>query len=288
MLMRKLMLGLSMALAIVFLSGCTTGITMKSVHNEPHFAGVVVEVFDGSILVSVDEGEAIRNSSDLIFVSLDVYLADSMTDFMSGDEVVVFFDGQVMETHPAQVSTVYAIMLTSQSKTSVWYSTVGVEISHTKDGHTTAWTFSERSRIDELLNWFKRLTLASVSSQDSESLNIEAFTEVYEFAMSTSAHFSWDEENEFTAHDDVDIFVFHYGRIGGTWYLLFDEVWYEVKNPNNADFHAFGFAVGARIYRIDGESLYVEFDNQIGFSRAGYAVGFSDEGRAWSVEIPEP
>jgi hypothetical protein len=48
------------------------------------------------------------------------------------------------------------------------------------------------------------------------------------------------------------------------------------------NFHAFGFAVGSRIYRIDGELLYVEFDNQIGFSRAGYAVGFNDEDRAWN------
>jgi hypothetical protein len=234
--MKKLMFALSMVMAIIFLVGCTNGLDMKSVHNEPHFAGVVLEVFDGSILVKVNEGEAIRNSSDLIFVSLDVYLADSITDFMSGDEVVVFFDGTIMETYPAQVNTVYAIMLTSPSKTSVWHNAIGMVIYHTKDGHTSASGFRERSRIDEFLNWLTRMTLVRISSQDSENLNIEAFAEVYEFAMRTSAHFSWDEENEFTAHDDGDIFVFHYGRIGGAWYLLFGGVWYEVKNPSNIIF----------------------------------------------------
>jgi hypothetical protein len=102
---KKLMLGFGMVMAIIIFSGCHNRIDMKNVHNEPHFAGVVVEVFDGSILVSVNEGEDIRSSSDLIFISLDVYLADSMTDFMSGDEVVVYFDGTIMETYPAQIST---------------------------------------------------------------------------------------------------------------------------------------------------------------------------------------
>ncbi|MDR1131025.1 MAG: DUF4825 domain-containing protein, partial [Oscillospiraceae bacterium] len=87
--------------------------SMENVVNEPHFAGIVTQVYDNAILVSVNEGEDARGSSALISVSLDVKLEDSMTHFSVGDEVIVYYNGEIAESYPAQVNTVYAIVLTS-------------------------------------------------------------------------------------------------------------------------------------------------------------------------------
>jgi hypothetical protein len=87
--------------------------SMNNVNKEPHFAGTVTEVYDNAILVSVNEGEDARRSSDLISVSLNVKLKDSMTHFTVGDRVIVYYNGEIAESYPAQVNTVYAIVLTS-------------------------------------------------------------------------------------------------------------------------------------------------------------------------------
>lgn len=87
--------------------------SMNHVDKEPHFAGIVTKVYDNAILVSVNEGEDARRSSDLINVSLNVKLKDSMTGFAVGDEVIVYYNGEIAESCPAQVNTVYAIVLTS-------------------------------------------------------------------------------------------------------------------------------------------------------------------------------
>jgi beta-lactamase regulating signal transducer with metallopeptidase domain len=87
--------------------------SMNNVDKEPHFAGTVTEVYDNTILVSVNEGEDARKSSNLISVSLNVKLKDSMTDFAVGDKVIVYYNGEIAESYPAQVNTVYAIVLTS-------------------------------------------------------------------------------------------------------------------------------------------------------------------------------
>lgn len=85
--------------------------TMNDIYSEPNFAGVVTEVFDKVIIVSVDEGEDELKSSDKMRVSLDVKLKDSMTNFAVGDRVKVFYDGTIAESYPAQINTVYAILL---------------------------------------------------------------------------------------------------------------------------------------------------------------------------------
>ena len=90
--------------------------SMKNVHNEPHFSGVITEVHENSILVRVNEGEAARLSSDLIYVSLDVKLKDSISEWFIGDEVTVYYDGEILETYPAQVNNVYAIVIVDNSR----------------------------------------------------------------------------------------------------------------------------------------------------------------------------
>lgn len=90
----------------ILLAGCVP-MTMNNVYKEPNFSGLVEEVHEGSLLVRVDEKENL--GSDLISVSLDVKLKDSMTDFKVGDEIKVYYDGNIAESYPAQANTVYAI-----------------------------------------------------------------------------------------------------------------------------------------------------------------------------------
>lgn len=105
--MKKIFLCLS--LIFIILAGCTTPMNMSNVVNEPNFAGTVEETHENSILVRVNSDEV--TSSDLISVSLDVELKDSMTHFEVGDKIRVYYDGTIAESYPAQVNKVYAILL---------------------------------------------------------------------------------------------------------------------------------------------------------------------------------
>ena len=65
--------------------------------------GIVKDTNDNSILIENEDGE--------YWVSLNVENEDSMTHFSVGDEVVVYYDGNIAETYPMQINTVYAITL---------------------------------------------------------------------------------------------------------------------------------------------------------------------------------
>ena len=93
-------------------------LTMKEVYKQPNFIGEVLEVYEGSILVAVDEAEEEFKSSDKINVSLGVKVKDNATSLnieankvKVGDKVRVFYDGTILETYPAKLNTVYAILL---------------------------------------------------------------------------------------------------------------------------------------------------------------------------------
>lgn len=108
--MKKLCTIFIMIICVFILNGCTRSMDFV-IENEPSFIGVVKTVNDNSILVNVNEDEEVYSVSDLITVSLDVEYEDSMTHFNVGDEVVVYYDGVLLETYPAKVQTVYAITL---------------------------------------------------------------------------------------------------------------------------------------------------------------------------------
>ena len=73
------------------------------IQHEPSIRGIVTETTDTAILM--------ENADREYWVSLDVENGDSMTDFTVGDEVVVYFDGNIAETYPMQLNRVYAIIL---------------------------------------------------------------------------------------------------------------------------------------------------------------------------------
>lgn len=111
----KKLYGLFIAFALLIIGGLAylfKPMTMNDIYSEPNFSGVVDKVYDNSILVLVNSEEEIFKTSDAISVSLNVKLKDSMTQFSIGDEVSIYYDGTVAESYPAQINTVYAIILT--------------------------------------------------------------------------------------------------------------------------------------------------------------------------------
>lgn len=92
----------------VLLTACIP-MTMNNVTKEANFTGIVEEVYEESILVRTNKDGGI--DSDLASVSLDVKLKDSIRDFNIGDEIKVYYDGDVAESYPVQVNNVYAIFL---------------------------------------------------------------------------------------------------------------------------------------------------------------------------------
>lgn len=106
----KIIRMLPLLLLLTLFSACEPSMN-TIVSTKPCVKGVVQEVQEQAILIEVNEGEEARKTSDLISVSLDVQNADSMTQFYVGDEVAVYYDGQIAESYPAQIHTVYAITL---------------------------------------------------------------------------------------------------------------------------------------------------------------------------------
>lgn len=97
---------LSLLLALICLLALTAcKKSMNSIlSNEPHLIGTVTEVSDRAIMIENGDGP--------YWVSLEVKNKDSMTHFNIGDEVVVYYNGEIAESYPMQIHTVYAITLT--------------------------------------------------------------------------------------------------------------------------------------------------------------------------------
>ena len=85
------------------LVGCNNRSMNYIIANEPNITGVVKESSEKFILIENKTGE--------YWVSLNVENEDSMTHFSMGDEVVVYYDGNIAESYPMQINTVYAILL---------------------------------------------------------------------------------------------------------------------------------------------------------------------------------
>ena len=93
---------------ILSLVGC--GRSMDDIiKNESSITGVVEEVYNNSILISI-QTDAYPYGA-YCDVSLDAENKDDMVDFNIGDEVIVYYDGNIAESYPLQINTVYAISL---------------------------------------------------------------------------------------------------------------------------------------------------------------------------------
>lgn len=103
-------------IAIIIFSYVTKPLTVNDVFaHKPRFYGVMTEIHENYMLLSVDENSFVANSGDMITVSLDVAMSDlsvNKDDFIVGDIVMVYFDGSIAESDPLQTGTIYAISKT--------------------------------------------------------------------------------------------------------------------------------------------------------------------------------
>ena len=100
----KKLIALVLAMVCVLgLVGCNNRSMNYIISNEPSITGIVKETNEDAILIENDNGE--------YWVSLNVENKDSMTSFNIGDEIVVYYDGNIAESYPMQINTVYAITL---------------------------------------------------------------------------------------------------------------------------------------------------------------------------------
>ena len=98
----------------VVLSYLFKPMSVDELYKKPNFTAVVTEVYDKEILVAVDKGQDEYKSSDKMIVSLDVELKDNLISFKIGDKVRIFYDGKILESYPAQIRKVYAILLINE------------------------------------------------------------------------------------------------------------------------------------------------------------------------------
>ena len=101
--MKKLIALVSALVCVLGMVGCNNRSMNYIISNEPSITGIVKETNENAMLIENDDGE--------YWVSLNVENKDSMTSFNIDDEVVVYYDGNVAESYPMQINTVYAITL---------------------------------------------------------------------------------------------------------------------------------------------------------------------------------
>ena len=91
------------------LVGCNNRSMNYIIANEPSVTGIVEEVHDNYIIINLETDSYLNGAS--CEVSLDVENKDSYTSVSVGDEVVVYYNGEIAESYPLQINTVYAITL---------------------------------------------------------------------------------------------------------------------------------------------------------------------------------
>ena len=101
--MKRFVAMLLVMACVVGFGGCGNRSMNDIIANEPGITGIVKDLGKNAILIENDIGE--------YWVSRNVENKNSVTEIRIGDEVVVYFDGNVAESYPMQISTVYAITL---------------------------------------------------------------------------------------------------------------------------------------------------------------------------------
>ena len=72
--------------------------------DEFSFNGTITQVEENLFFVVPDENEEIRKSSDLIMVGK--LKIDTDVKYEVGERVKIIYDGNVMETYPAQINAI--------------------------------------------------------------------------------------------------------------------------------------------------------------------------------------
>lgn len=97
----KKKIAILICILITVLTGCGKRDMNDIIKNEPSISGIVYEVENTYCIMKSDGSE--------YQISLEVENADSYTDLKKGDEIAVYYDGNIAESYPMQINKVYAI-----------------------------------------------------------------------------------------------------------------------------------------------------------------------------------
>ena len=102
--MKKYLLLILSVICVLGLVGCNNKSLNYIISNEPSIVGTIKEVGETSILIENESGEYV--------VSLNVENSDGIySPIQIGDEVTVYYDGNIAESYPMQINKVYAVLL---------------------------------------------------------------------------------------------------------------------------------------------------------------------------------
>ena len=110
--MKKYLLIILSVICVLGLVGCNNKSLNYIISNEPSITGIIKETNEKSILIENESGEYV--------VSLNVENSDGIySPIQIGDEVTVYYDGNIAESYPMQINKVYAVLLKKPADRSV-------------------------------------------------------------------------------------------------------------------------------------------------------------------------
>lgn len=149
----KKYLALFLILSCVFgLLGCNRLTIDQIIKTKPNVTGIVKEVHDNYVIMYSETAKGYPNGSTWQ-ISLNVVNKDSYIDLVVDDEIVVYHDGNVMESDPLRVGKVYAITLKTPANRKEVLNNLGIYLEAknvTPEGLTIVCKHSGGENIEEL------------------------------------------------------------------------------------------------------------------------------------------
>lgn len=191
------------------------------IENAPSLQGNVTEVHETYMIIHIVTSGYPYGAD--CSVSLTPVYGDSYTDVSVGDEVVVYFDGNIMETDPLQLGTVYAITLRTPANR-VGSITMPDEITEVEvSGYYNGSVINPEEFVIQdykaFKTWFAELSF-----------------EHREFAEGKTPGETLAGWNSYQFDVNKGAMVFTYADCGVAAYIVYENEWYEITNPSEPPF----------------------------------------------------
>lgn len=180
------------------------------IENAPSLQGNVTEVHENYMIIHIVTSGYPYGAD--CRVTLSPVFGDSYTDVTIGDEVVVYFNGDIMETYPLKLGTVYAITLkTPANRVEAALSDIeSITVEYIGAGQIKKWSVAPEL-IDDVMEWYTDLDYKKVTFKDGESPADGEGQTVYDIEFSDGTKF-------------------YYYDCGQEGYIRMDDIWYKVNN----------------------------------------------------------
>ena len=112
---KNLLCYIGILLTAMIISGCGKKSVGEKREEKVYFEAIILEVNDNSILVEPKEGTNERLSADQISVSTKDLNSEELYRMESGVTVGISYDGNILESYPAQLNEVYEIKIINET-----------------------------------------------------------------------------------------------------------------------------------------------------------------------------